>query len=113
MQKTLTSLTEEINKLWQVHLRTKFPDSFHEKDSNEMDFVMLDADIAGCVLNFVDDGNLNLYQTAILGLCYQQVNFILPNLNKEEAKYFERLNELSELVLKAVAQKNYAEHMQN
>jgi hypothetical protein len=29
---------------------------------------VLDADVAGCVDTFLSRGNLNLYQTAILGL---------------------------------------------
>ncbi|HEX9959809.1 MAG TPA: hypothetical protein VGB00_02685 [Pyrinomonadaceae bacterium] len=71
---------------------------------------MLDADIAGCVQTFVEHENLNLYQTAILGLSYQNASFIIPILNEEGAEYFWRLERLAELVLKAVARKNHSEH---
>jgi hypothetical protein len=59
-----------INELWQEHLATPFPKKFRGKDINRIDFVMLDADIAGCVTTYLERGNLNLYQTAMLGLSY-------------------------------------------
>ncbi len=113
MKETIKSLTKDINELWKEHLEAKFPEELSGKDINGIDFVMLDADIAGCVSTFVDNGNLNLFQTATLGLCYHGASFMLPILNDEETEYFWRLERLAELVLKAVAQKNHAEHLKN
>jgi hypothetical protein len=75
-----------------------------------MDFVMLDADVAGCVTTFLKRGNLNLFQTARLGLCYRNASFVVPILNKEGAAYFWRLERLAELVLKQVALENEGQH---
>lgn len=97
-----------INDLWQEHLKAPFPKKLRGKDINGIDFVVLDADIAGCVSTFLERGNLSVYQTAILGLSYQQASFIIPVLNKEGAAYFWRLERLAELVLKAVAIRNIA-----
>lgn len=95
-----------IDKLWQEHLAASFPKGFHAKDVNGIDFVMLDANIAGCIDTFLERGALNLYQAAILGLSYRDVSYVIPILNEEGAAYFWRLERLAELVLKTVARKN-------
>jgi hypothetical protein len=59
-----------ISELWQEHLAAPFPKDFRAKDANGIDFVMLDANIAGCVDTFLERGTLNLYQLAMLGLSY-------------------------------------------
>jgi spore coat protein CotH len=99
-----------INELWQEHLATPFPKRLRGKDINGIDFVMLDADIAGCVSSFLEEGKLNLYQTAMLGLSYQRASHVVSLLSDEEAAYYERLERLAELVLKAIALDNEAAH---
>ena len=99
-----------IEELWKEHVATPFPKGFLAKDVDGIDFVMLDADIAGCVDTFLERGNLNLFQTAVLGLCYRHVSYVTPILNEEGAAYFWRLERLAELVLKAVALKNEKHH---
>src|SRR5688572_9930185 len=94
-----------IDELWKEHVAAPFPKGFRAKDVDGIDFVMLDADIAGCVDTFLERGNLNLFQTAVLGLCYRHCSYVTPILNKEGAAYFWRLERLAELVLKAVALK--------
>ncbi len=95
-----------ISDLWEEHLAAPFPNAFRAKDVNGIDFVLLDAHVAGCVDTFHNRGNLNLYQTAILGLSYRDLSYVLPTLNDEGREYFWRLERLAELVLKAVALKN-------
>ncbi len=99
-----------ITELWEEHLATPFPKGLQAKDINGIDFVVLDADIAGCVDTFIESGNLNLFQTAMLGLCYRNASFISLILNEEGAAYFWRLERLAELVLKEVARRNSKEH---
>jgi hypothetical protein len=64
----------------------------------------------GCVQTFVERGNMNLYQSAILGLSYRDASFVIPILNEDGATYFWRLERLAEPVLKATARKNHPEH---
>ena len=99
-----------IKELWKEHQLTPFPKGYRGKDVSGIDFVMLDADVAGCVTSFLSRGNLNLFQTAILGLCYRDLGYVLPILNDEGKAYYWRLERLAELVLKAVAAKNKKEH---
>lgn len=93
-----------IEELWQEHMDAKFPKGYRAKDINGIDFVMLDADIAGCVTTFLKSGRLDIQQTATLGLCYHNAAFVIPILNEEGAAYFWRLERLAELVLRALTQ---------
>ena len=99
-----------IEELWKEHLAVAFPKDYRGKDVNGIDFVMLDADVAGCVDSLLERGNLNLFQTATLGLCYRDLNYVMPILNDEGRAYYWRLERLAELLLKAVAIKNRKEH---
>ena len=92
-----------IKDLWKEHLATPFPKECRGRDLNGIDFVLLDANIAGCVQTFVERGKLNLFQLAMLGLSYRDATFVIPTLNDEGAAYFWRLERLAELVLKAIA----------
>ena len=99
-----------IRELWKDHNDAPFPKGFAGKDVSGIDFVMLDADVAGCVDSFLSRGKLNLYQTAILGLSYRNLSYVIPTINDDGKEYFWRLERLAELVLKAVALKNEKEH---
>jgi hypothetical protein len=102
-----TELEEpSIADLWQKHLAAPFPAGFRGKGLNGIDFVMLDANIAGCVQTFLERGKLNLFQTAMLGLSYRDASFVVPTLNEQGAAYFWRLGRLAELVLRAIARKH-------
>jgi hypothetical protein len=96
-----------IEELWQEHLAASFPKGFGGKDVSGIDFVMLDAKIAGCVDTYLKRGTLNIYQTAVLGLSYRNAGYIVPILNEEGAEYFWRLERLAELVLRALAKKKH------
>ena len=99
-----------IEQLWREHESAAFPQGCRGKDVNGFDLVMLDADVAGCVDSFVSRGNLNLYQTAILGLCYRNLTCLIPMLSEEGRGYYSRLELLAKLVLKAVATGNKKDH---
>jgi hypothetical protein len=99
-----------IEQLWREHKVAAFPQSYYGKDVNGVDLVMLDADVAGCVQTLLDRGNLNLFQTAVLGLCYRNLSCSVPMLSDEGKEYYRRLELLAELVLKAVATRNQKNH---
>ena len=99
-----------IERLWREHESAAFPQGYRGKDVKGVDLVMLDADVAGCVHTFVSRGNLNLFQTAVLGLCYRNLTHSIPMLNEEGKAYYCRLERLAELVLKAVAISNQKSH---
>ena len=104
MQKQRQMSKELIEKLWEEHESAPFPQSCRGRDVNDIELTMLDADIAGCVDTFVTGRKLNLFQTAVLGLCYRDVGYVIPALDEEAKTYYARLERLAELVLRAVAQ---------
>ena len=93
-----------IEELWKEHEAAAFPASCRGVDVRGVDMTMLDADVAGCVDTFVSGRKLNLFQTAVLGLCYRELADVLPALDGEAKAYYARLDRLAGLVLKAVAQ---------
>ena len=95
---------EVIEELWKEHESAAFPASCRGVDVRGIDLVVLDADVAGCVDTFVSGHKLNLFQTAMLGLCYRDLADVLPALDGEAKSYYERLDRLAALVLRAVAQ---------
>lgn len=95
-----------IEQLWQEHIAAPFPQALRGKGINGIDFVVLDANIAGCITTFVERGKLNTYQLAMLGLSYRDTSFVVPILNEDGAAYFWRLERMAELILKAVARKH-------
>lgn len=113
MDNTFEELSQEITDLWEEHMNAPFPEDYVGKDINGIDFVLLDTSIAGCITSFIESGNLNTYQTAILGLSYRNANFILSIIKEDGIEYLGRLERLAELVLKAVAIRNHAEHLKN
>jgi hypothetical protein len=47
-----------IRDLWKEHKNAPFPKGFRRKDVSGSDFVMLDANVAGCVDTFLGRGKL-------------------------------------------------------
>ena len=93
-----------IEQLWREHQDAPFPSGLRGEDVDGIHFVLLDADIAGCVSTFVGNrGRLDLRHTAVLGLCYRDVSYVLPQLDEEGRVYFGRLETLAKLMLQAVA----------
>jgi hypothetical protein len=92
-----------IEPLWREHHAAEFPAVCRGRDIDGIDFVMLEADVAGCVLTFLKRrGALDLRRTAILGVCYRNVTYVLPKMPTEARPYFERVERLARLVLDAV-----------
>ena len=79
-----------IRELWNDHKRAPFPKGFAGKDVSGIDFVMLDAVVARRVDTFLGGGNLNLYETAILRLCYRNRSHVIPIINDAGKEYFWR-----------------------
>jgi hypothetical protein len=92
-----------IEALWQEHQAARFPARCRGADVNGIDLVLLDADIAIRVETFLREGCLDLFDTAVLGVCYGDTWKVRRILYAEAAEYFGRLGELAELVLREIA----------
>ena len=103
----LPKMVSEIETLWNEHLSEPFPEGeANNDDAAQIDLHELDTFIAGCVSSFVGGGNLDTGRTAVLGLCYRDALVAQSVLTGEERKYSKRLEQLAELVLRAVVLKN-------
>jgi hypothetical protein len=89
-----------IEQLWNEHNQTRFPAACRARDIDGVDFVLLDADIAGCVQTFLKrKRTLDPWRMAVLGICYRNARYVLPHLEPEPRAYFERLEQLAGAVL--------------
>ena len=92
-----------IAKLWSDHYAAPFPKECAGEQIEDIDLVLLDADVTGCISVFLQNGGkLDHWRTAILGLCYRHLAIVVRNLSGEAQGYFWRLETLAGLVLEAV-----------
>ncbi|GAA2009450.1 hypothetical protein [Catenulispora subtropica] len=91
---------DQLSRLWDDHLRHPFPARLRGKDVGEIDFIMLDADIAGCIQTLLSRGSLDEWRTAVLNRCLGHLAIVLPLLTDEdELAYYDRLRTMAGLAL--------------
>jgi hypothetical protein len=94
---------DAIERLWSDHFFVPFPDGWAGREVRGVDITLLDSYTSGCVSTFLSrDGMLDLWRTAVLGLCYRDLSIVLTELDGGARTYFARLEELARLVLEAV-----------
>ncbi len=96
-------MNHKILELWNIHLESGFPRGYGGETIEGIDLVLLDSYIAGCVTTFIENnGLLDLWRTAILGICCRDSIIVAIHLSGEAKEYFSRLETLSNLVLKDI-----------
>jgi hypothetical protein len=92
---------EEARRLWAEHRTAPFPSRLRGKEVEGVDMAMLDADIAGCVDNWLrSGGQLDDGRRGILRSCLDDLGRVLPVLDEpEERAYYQRLDVLARLPL--------------
>ena len=92
-----------IAELYQAHLDAPFPRDCVGQMIEEIDLVLLDSYTAGCISTFLTSrGRLDLWRTAILGLCHRDLCLVASHLDGESRDYYQHMENLSRLVLEAV-----------
>ncbi|WP_424643082.1 hypothetical protein [Embleya sp. AB8] len=87
-----------LARLWEEHLHAPFPASFRGVDVEGVDFILLDADVAGLVQRELSNGGLDDNGIAILWACIADLDKVAPVINEEYcASYFTRLRTMAEL----------------
>lgn len=86
--------------LWDEHLRADFPARLRGEQIAGVDMVMVDSDVAGCVITFLKArGVLDDGARRILRRCIRDLDKVLPLLTDEEKRrYLFRLREVATLV---------------
>ncbi|MFE0421581.1 hypothetical protein [Streptomyces sp. NPDC058953] len=92
--------------LWDEQRRAPFPAGLRGVAFGDTDLVLLDADIAGCVLTWLNnDGVLDLWRIGILRGCVEDLDRVIPELTPltgpAGVRYYERLRRLALLTLSA------------
>ena len=94
------STRDRLSRLWDEHRGAPFPAQLRGKDVDEIDFVLLDADIAGCVQTLLSRGSLGEWREGVLNTCIGHLSVVLPLLTDGgEFTYYERLHVMAELAL--------------
>ncbi|MFF8788002.1 hypothetical protein [Streptomyces sp. NPDC015125] len=89
-----------VGKLWEEHLAAEFPAALRGAEPAGIDTVMLDADIAGCVLTWQNTGGyLDADRQRILLSRLGDLDRVLPLLvETHEIHYCRRLRRLAVLI---------------
>ncbi|BDH12661.1 hypothetical protein [Streptomyces hygroscopicus] len=88
-----------VGKLWEEHLAAAFPAALRGAEPAGVDMVMLDANIAGCVLTWQKTGgDLDADRQRILRSRLSDLDRLLPLLvETNEIHYCQRLHRLAVL----------------
>jgi hypothetical protein len=91
-----------VAQLWTAHSQAAFPGRLWGADVAGVEMVLLDADVAGCVSTWLHDrGILDGQQWDHLAICEQRLIRILPELEGFEAEYYQRLLDMTILLLES------------
>jgi hypothetical protein len=96
------TISPEILELWRQHSSAAIPINYDGKKLNGIDLSLLDAEIAGCVHMYVNQGTLEFRHLETLSNRLIDLNTVVLLLNNEEMVYFNRLRTMADLVLQEV-----------
>ena len=96
------TISSEILELWKQHSSATFPKGYSGKKLNGIDLSLLEAEIAGCIHMYVNQGTLEYRYLESLSNRLIDLNTIVLLLNSEELLYFNRLRTLADLILQEV-----------
>ncbi|MBW6433472.1 hypothetical protein KZ829_06910 [Actinoplanes hulinensis] len=89
-----------VIELWKTHREAAFPSRLRGEDVVGVEMVMLDSDVAGCIMIWLNnDGDIDDRRWNILAACEQDLNRVIPELADYEASYYQRLLDMAVLVL--------------
>ncbi|MEV7941796.1 MULTISPECIES: hypothetical protein [unclassified Kitasatospora] len=89
-----------LSRLWEEHIRARFPAHLRGQDIEGQDMVLLDADTAGCVSSSLS-GPLDEKRRSILLGCLGALEKVVPSIGDEGGaiEYYERLREMAALAV--------------
>ncbi|WP_218779463.1 hypothetical protein [Streptomyces sp. NRRL B-24572] len=92
-------------QLWHEHLHAPFPASQRGVEFGDTDMVLLDAETAGCVLTWLNNGGvLDPERTRILEGCIEDLDRVIPQITEPAGtQYYERLRQLALLVARTLS----------
>ncbi|WP_237281575.1 hypothetical protein [Streptomyces griseochromogenes] len=91
---------QNTSRLWEEHVRAVFPARSRGAEPADIDMVLLDASIAGCVSTWLNNGGtLDPERSRILQGSINDLDRVLLGITEaQELRYFQRLRQLAMLV---------------
>ncbi|UCE64488.1 MAG: hypothetical protein JSU59_04925, partial [Nitrospirota bacterium] len=86
----------ELSDLWNIHQNAAWPESL---GNLEGELMMLDTVIAGCVMYFLEEDQLDAQRVGILQDSLTDLEQLLPELSDSAFEYFERLRKVGSTLL--------------
>ncbi|REF99716.1 hypothetical protein DFJ67_5757 [Asanoa ferruginea] len=84
-------------------MRAAFPNRLRGAEVAAVEMVILDADVVGCVSAWLrNGGNIDGPHCGHLASCEEQLIRVIPELNGGEAAYYQRLLDMTALVLESL-----------
>ncbi|MFI9207876.1 hypothetical protein ACIGW7_06995 [Streptomyces sp. NPDC053253] len=92
-------------RLWHEHRCAPFPAGLRGAEFGGTDMVLLDADTAGCVLTWLNNGGaLDPKRTRILRSCIEDLDRVIPQITEPAgAQYYDHLRQLALLVARTLS----------
>ncbi|MEV6598805.1 hypothetical protein AB0M36_18375 [Actinoplanes sp. NPDC051346] len=89
-----------VGELWELHKRAPFPSGLRGTSVSGVEMVMLDADVAGMVSSWLSTGgSIDDRRRDLLAQREQQLIRVLEGLTGDEATYYQRLLDMTVLVM--------------
>ncbi|MFI8828733.1 hypothetical protein [Streptomyces sp. NPDC053431] len=87
---------ELLSRMWDKHMSAPFPPRMRGRVIEGEDMVLLDADIAGCVLSSLR-GPLDEKRREVLLVCLAAVEKVLPSIRDEDgaSEYYAHLRDMA------------------
>ncbi len=88
---------DQVEQLWDAHVRTPFPSALRGAEIAGIDMVLLDASTAGCVTSWLSGaGRLDARRRTAIASCLAELDTVLPLLtDPAQVAYYCRLRDLA------------------
>ena len=90
---------DQLSNLWDIHQNAAWPELL---GTLEGELMMLDTVIAGCVMYFLEEKQLDAQRVGILQDSLSDLGQLMPELPDHAFGYFERLRKVGSTVLETV-----------
>ncbi len=92
---------DQLSNLWEIHQNAAWPEFL---GTIEGELMMLDTVIAGCVMYFLEEEQLDAQRVGILQDSLSDLEKLLPDLPEQAFGYFERLQKVGVTVLETTSE---------
>lgn len=90
----------DVSKLWEIHQGAAWPEFL---GTVEGELMMLDTVIAGCIIYYLEEKELDTQRVGILQDSLSDLEQLLPELPEQAFAYFERLRKVGSRVLETAS----------